>query len=90
MTERTYPYTGWTITPAGRPKKHTFVEKAKYGDRQRNDASSLICLDLISPTKQDAISAALAAAVAAQSRLDKQQANLNKRIAELKKWEFTI
>ena len=92
MTERTYPYQGWVLTPAFKPKKVTLTARYGYASQDYGDltdSSKLYALSEIFPSKEAAIAGGWARVHAQQSKLDKAQANINKRSASLKKAETT-
>ena len=92
MTERTYPYQGWVLTPSFKPKEVTLTSRYRYSSLDYGDltdSSKLYALCDIFPNKAAAIAAGKKKVCEQQSKLDKAQANINKRSANLKKAETT-
>ena len=91
MTERTYPYQGWVLTPSFKPKEVTLTSRYEYAslDYDLTDSSKLYAFCDIFPNKAAAIAAGKEKVREQQSKLDKAQANINKRSANLKKAETT-
>ena len=90
MTERTYPYQGWVLTPSFKPKEVTLTSRYGYASQDYGDlteSSKLYALSDIFPDKATAIAEGWARLREQQARLDKAQANINKRSTNLKKAE---
>ncbi len=76
MATRKYPYIGWVLTPSYKPKQVQFVSAyASWGNKDYGDNSEggkTYRIEDIRTTLEDIIALG-------RERLDKQQADLNKR-----------
>lgn len=89
MTERTYPYSAWVLTPQFNPVKKNFVSAYKsfsqgdYGDN--TDGGVLYSRASIFLSREAAIKWAKTDIDRQQSAIDKKQDNLEKRKANIAK-----
>jgi hypothetical protein len=86
MSEKTYPYQAWVLMPSFRPKLETFVCRVSYGDDE-SQSGKWYMPSSIYETKADAIAAGRKILIEQQAKIDKRQANLNRRKAALDKAE---
>lgn len=91
MTERTYPYVAWVLTPQFKPVQKTFVSKYEgwsnkdYGDNV--EGGGIYERAYIFMTLEAAIEWARKDIERQQAAIDKKQANLDKRKANVAKAE---
>lgn len=89
MTDRTYPYQAWILMPSFKPVEVTMVSAYKafhgadYGDR--TEAGKLVPRADIFASAWEACKVGNDRLIKQQIDLDKKQANINKRAAEIKK-----
>lgn len=87
--QRTYPYAGWVLLPSFKPVEVTFVSAYKsfsnedYGDNSQS--GKLYGRSEIFPSKAAAILEGHARLEKQQADLDKKQIKINKRRAALEK-----
>lgn len=82
--QSTFPYEGWVLMPSYKAVKLVF-EEVYYGPYHRPLNSKAYRTDNIHSSKEDAIAAGRLLVKKQQEALDKQQANINKRISALDK-----
>jgi hypothetical protein len=88
MTDRTYPYTAWTLQPSFKPVKVKIV--GPYGNGRfwdRSDAGKDFAIESLFATKADAIASGRSRLADQQTLLDKKAANIAKRYTALDKAE---
>lgn len=89
MQERTYPFNAFVLTPAMLVKEITLVEPygliGAYAKYSRSESGKVYHENDLHPTIAKAIEAGLAQLAAQQEKLIKQQWNINKKAANLRK-----
>jgi hypothetical protein len=88
MSERTYPYTAWTLKPSFKPYEVTIVEAYRWsggGSWEITASEKAVPLSDLFPTKQAAIDAGWDRIHAQEAKVSKMLDSLNKKRVALVK-----